>query len=168
MKRPLKQSAVLACALLAVFGSARGEDQVHTEVKDLRASVDHLRAEVALLRHALARLELERHRDRIQQMKEQLEAVRVQQVRLMELDRARQQDLRDLEELLKQGGVPAAERSDVEFTRVELAVAREREIVEQSNAVRFRESELVRRLETEEQAAKRLEEAWRLTGEKIQ
>ena len=168
MKRPLRQSAVLACALVAALGSARGQDKVHTEIKDLRASVDHLRGEVALLRHALARLELERHRDRIQQMKEQLETVRAEQVRLLEFDRARQQDLRDLEDLLMQGGVSTVERSDVESTRAELAVTRQREIVEQSDAVRLRESELLRRLETEEQAAKLLEEAWRLTGGKTQ
>jgi hypothetical protein len=168
MKRPLKQSAVLACAFVVALGSARGQDKISPDVKNLHATVDHLRGEVALLRHALARLELEWYRGRIQQLKEQIETLRAEQVRLKELDRARQQDLRELEELLARTGVPAEERLDVESTRAELAVMREREIVEQSDAVRLRESELLRRLETEERAAKRLEEAWRLTGEKTQ
>ena len=168
MNRPLKQSAVLACALVLALGSANGQDKVLPDIKDLRATVDHLRAEVALLRNALARLEFERRRDRIQQMKEQLATVRAEQARLTEFDRVRQQDLREIEELLTRDGVPAGERLDLESTRAELAVTREREIVEQSEAVRRRESELLRRLETEEQAAKGLEEAWRLTGEKTQ
>jgi hypothetical protein len=165
MKRPFKQSAVLACALLIAVGSARGQDRTH---EDLRAAVDHLRAEVALLRNAVARLELERNRDRVQQLNEQLETVRAEQVRLIEFDRARQQDLGEIEELLMRDGVSAEERLDVESTRVELAVTREREIKEQTEAVRLRESELLRRLETEEQAAKRLQEAWRRPGGKTQ
>jgi hypothetical protein len=166
VKRPLKHSATFACALVLAAGCAQadGKDDIAT----LRAAVENLRAEVAQLSKALTRLELERHRESIRQIKAEIETMRAEHARLAELDRARQQDLRDLEELMTRADASAGERLDVEAARNELAVTRGREIAEQSDAVRIRESELVRRLETEEQTAKRLEEAWKLTKGKVQ
>jgi hypothetical protein len=140
-------------------GSAGSQD----DVAALRATVENLRLEVELLRKALLRIELERRRETIQQIKAQLETLRTEHARLMELDRVRQQDLRDIEELLTRGELRPAERIDIDSARSVFAITQEREIVEQSAAVRVREGELLRRLETEEQYAKRLEEAWKLT-----
>jgi len=167
MKRQLPQSLLLASALMFDSSSLRAQERGPIDLKDelvsLRATVENMRAEVEVLRRALLRLELDRRRESVQQIKAQLEALRADHARLAELDRARQQDLRDIEELLSRGEVDPAQRIDIESARDEYAVTQGREIAEQSAAVRVRENELVRRLETEEQLAKRLEEAWKLS-----
>jgi hypothetical protein len=173
VKRQLLQKCtVLACALAIAFSNARAQSKPQSDAKDeaasLRATVESLRAEVALLRKSVMRLQLDLHRENIQKLKAQIDTARAEQSRLAELDRARQQDLRDIEALLTQGETAADERLDMESARAELAVVREREIAEQSDAVRLRESELLRRLETEEQAAKRIDEAWKLTKGKTE
>jgi hypothetical protein len=167
MKRRTKLSAVLACVL--VFGSinARAQDSNRVDIRDevaaLRATVESLRAEVTVLRMAMARLELDQRRKNIRQIEVELEAVRAENARLAEFDRARQQDLQDVEGLLTRGDVAPEERLNVESTRADLAIHREREITGQREAVRLRESELLRRLEAEEQVRKSLEEALKVT-----
>ena len=173
MKRLLIQFLLLACALVFVFENAHGQDKsgqgdVRNAVESLRATVESLRAEVTLLRATLAQLELERHRDNIRRIKAEIDMAQAEHAQLTELDRARQQDLSEVEELLTRGDVPAEQRLDAESARSELAVRKGREIAQQSEAVRIRQSELLRRLETEEHAANRLTEAWKLTGERRQ
>jgi hypothetical protein len=170
MKRVLILSALLTFALMLVFDNAKGQDgseaDVRSTVAALRANVENLRAEVALLREGFARVEIERRRDNIRRIKAEIESVRADHAQLNDLDRARQQDLRDMEELLTRDGVSAEQRLDAEAARSELAVTHGREIAQQSEAVRIRENELLRRLETEEQAANRLEEALKNSGGK--
>jgi hypothetical protein len=169
MKHPSRHLGLLAFALL-IISAAPGQEKTQSdlkgEVETLRATIAQLQTEVAQLRQGLAKLELERRRDVIRQMKSELDTLRAEHARLAELDRARQQDLRDIEEVLSRPDIAAGERMEMEASRSELAVARSREIDHQAEAARVRESELVRRLETEEQLAKRLEEAWKLSGGK--
>ena len=129
MKRLLNTAAVLACALTLVLGSAQAQDNIQAEVSNaiaaLRATVENLRAEVVLLRTDLLKLELARHHDNMRQIKTEIEKVRAEHAQLTELDRARQQDLRDMEDLLARGEISVAERTDMELTRSELAVRSE-------------------------------------------
>jgi chromosome segregation ATPase len=157
---------VLACSL--ANGEEPGGSGLKSEIAALHTAVEQLRAEVNLLRTNLIRLQLERHRENVRRLQSELEALRPEFIRLDELDRARQQDLRDIEALLASGNLASAERSEIEMARGDLAVARGGEIDRQSEAARARESELVRRLETEQQLLNRLAEADRLSGGKTQ
>jgi hypothetical protein len=71
-----------------------------------------------------------------------------------------------LEELLARGDLGTGEHVALEPTRGELAVARAREIEEQSEVARARERELLHRLEAEEQTIRRLKEASKLSEER--
>jgi hypothetical protein len=170
MKRRLRKSAQLLCALALPVGVAWSQENTSakaaSEVAALRALVEQLRAEVSSLRKDVLRLQLERHRDQIRQIQAELETIRSEQAQLAEQERVRTQDLRDLEELLARGDFGAGEQVTLEPARGELAVARAREIEEQSEVVRVRERELRHRLETEEQAVRRLIEAWKISEEK--
>jgi hypothetical protein len=157
---------VLACAL--ANGEETGGGGLKGDLAALRAAVEQLRAEVNLLRTNLIRLQLERHRDNVRRIQSELESLRPEFARLEELDRTRQQDLRDIEVLLAGGNLAPGERAEIEMARGDLAVARGGEIDRQSEAARARESELVRRLETERQLLDRLAEAERLSGGKTQ
>jgi hypothetical protein len=172
VKRLLNTAAVLACAFTLVLGSAQAQDNIQAEVSNaiaaLRATVENLRAEVVLLRTDLLKLELARHHDNIRQIKTEIDKVRAENAQLTEFDRGGQQDLRDMEDLLARGEISVAERTDMELTRGELAVGQSREITQQSEAARIRENDLIRRLATEEQAAKRLSEVRKATREKLQ
>jgi hypothetical protein len=168
MKRPLQPLVPGVCFLVLACGVAAGQEaapgDAKRELAALRATVEQLRAEVALLRRQVVQLELDRRRDAIRQIKAELETLRAERARLEDVDQARRQDLRDIEDLLVRGDLTDDDRSGMEAARAELAVEREREIDQQSEAVRGRESELLRRLETEEASTKRLEEAWKLSG----
>jgi hypothetical protein len=149
--------AVLACALAG--GQPAGQGGPKDELAALRAAVDQLRAEIALLQERTNWLELERRREVVRQIRAELDAIRAEQARLAELDEARRQDLHDIEALLAAGDVAPGERSGLEISRAELAAVRWPEIDQQSGAARLRESELLRRLETEERLLNSLEEA---------
>jgi hypothetical protein len=165
MHWPLQRSVVLALILSGtparVLGQSGNPPDMSTAFRQLLATVQDLRNEVAELRRTVARLEFARHRDNMQQLRSELSGIQAEHARLAELDRSRQQDLRDMEELLERSDSP--NRLELETTRSELAVRREREIAEQTDAARVREADLVRRLRTEEQIAKRLEETWKFT-----
>lgn len=172
MKWLLQHTVAGVCAMVLACGVSEGQnnttDNLTREVVELSATVRQLRTEVALLRRYVERFELERRRDTIRQIKIELGTLRSEQARLTEFDQTRRQDLRDIEELLVGGDLTADARPEVEGARAELAITRQREIDQQSEAVRVRESELLRRLEAEEHLAKRLEEAWRLSERKTQ
>ena len=172
MKRLLQHAVPGVCALALACGVSDGQNHTsedpRREVAELSATVQQLRTEVALLRRYVERFELERRRDTIRQIKIEIETLRSEQARLTEFDQTRRQDLRDIEELLISGDLTADARPELEGTRAELAITRQRELDQQSEAVRVRESELLRRLEAEKHLAKRLEEAWRLSERKTQ
>jgi len=170
MKRSLQHFVYVTFALFIAYGIALGQDKTQSgakgDIAELRATIEDLRAEVGVLRKAVARLELERHRNMIRQTKAELDKLRAEQARLAELDRSRKQDLHDVEELLTRGDVAPEQRTEIEGVRAELAVAQGREIDQQAEAARAREGELLHRLQTEEQFIKRLEEAWKSIGGK--
>jgi hypothetical protein len=170
MKRLLRHSAQLVYALALASGVASGQEKISNEVTSevaaLRAIVEQLRVEVNTLRKDVLRLTIDRHRDLVRQIKAELDTVRAEQAQLAEHDRARKQDLRDVEELLARKDLGADEQVTMEAARGELAVARVREIEEQSEVARVRERELLHRLETEEQVIRRLGEAWKVSEEK--
>jgi hypothetical protein len=158
--------------LMIAFAAANGADAENerggdkSDISVLRATVEQLRNEVATLRGYVMKLELERRRDTIRQTKAELEKLRQEHLDIAELNETRQQDLRDIEQHLTREDLQPPERLELEATRAELAVARGRDLDQQSEAARSRESELLRRLESENFLAKRLEEAIRATGGK--
>jgi hypothetical protein len=158
---------LFTAALVAASGKAEQERGVDkSEITALRATVEQLRNEVAVLRRQVMQLDLERRRDKIQQTKTELARVRQEHAEVAELDQGRQQDLRDIEEHLNRADLQPPERLALEATRAELAVAWGRDLDQQRETARSREKELQRRLESEESSAKRLEEAIRGTGGK--
>jgi len=156
------------CALLIASQISFGQDNRPSEIKSelavAQAAIETLRGEVAQLRKDIANLQLEQHRDTLRRTKAELESVRAERAQLTELDRAREQDLRDLDELLGNHDAAAAERSEVEVSRSELLGARATEIQRLSDVVKSREDELLVRQRTEEQFIQRLEEALKVTG----
>jgi hypothetical protein len=169
MQWPLQTFAVLA--LVSTFASRNGSAQTSAPpdpppgLRQLVAALEDLRNEVGELRRTVARLEFDRHQENIVTLRNELSANRAEQARLAELDRARQQDVRDIEGLLAQSDAP--NRLDLESTRSDLSVRHEREIAQQTEAARVRENEVLSRLHAEEQLAKRLNEAWKFTKGEI-
>jgi hypothetical protein len=164
MQWPLRTFTVLVMLIPASgdgFAQTNATPDSYAAFRQLLTVVESLRNEVAELRRTVARLEFDRYQENIGKLRNELSGVRLEQARLAELDRSRQQDVRDIEELLAQSEAP--NRLDLESTRTDLTVRRGREIAEQTDAARVRESELLSRLHTEEQLAKRLNEAWKFT-----
>jgi DNA repair exonuclease SbcCD ATPase subunit len=156
------------CTLLIASQTSFGQDNRPTEIKSelaaAQAAIETLRAEVSQLRKEVAHLQLEQHRDSLRRTKAELESVRAERNQLEELERAREQDLRELDGLLEGRDVAAAERSEVEVSRSELLGARATEIQRLSEVAKGREDELLRRQKTEEQFIQRLEETLKVTG----
>lgn len=116
------------------------------------------------MRKEVAHLQLEQHRDILRRTKAELESVQAERAQLTELERAREQDLRELDGLLGNHDAAAAERSEVEISRSELLGTRATEIQRLSDVARSRQDELLLRQKTEEQFIQRLEEALKVTG----
>jgi chromosome segregation ATPase len=156
------------CALLIASQISFGQDnrppEIRSELAAAQAAIETLRAEVSQLRKEVAHLQLQQHRDSLRRTKAELESVRAERDQLTELDRAREQDLRDLDELLGNHDAAAVERSEVEVSRSELLGARATEIQRLSEVAKSREDELLRRQKTEEQFIQRLEETLKVTG----
>lgn len=146
------------------FGQGNHPPDIRSELAEAQAAIETLRAEVSQLRKEVAHLQLEQHRDTLRRTKAELESVRAERNQLEELERAREQDLREIDGLLEGRDVAAAERSEVEVSRSELLGARATEIQRLSDVAKSREDELLRRQKTEEQFIQRLEEALKVTG----
>jgi hypothetical protein len=163
MKWSSRCCAVFATAMVSLLIEAKGEEIVQADMKRevtaLRLTVESLRSEVATLREALVRIELRAHQDTIRRLKAEIAGLHAENARLTEMDRARRQDLRDVEDLLTRSELHGDARRDAEAIRSELELERGREIAEQLEAVRNGEKERLRHLETEEYECKRLEEA---------
>ena len=150
------------------LGQDQRQTQIQSELAKAQAAIEGLRTEIAQLRQDVMRLELERHREILRQTKAELESVHAERAQLAELEKAREQDLRDLEALQVDRDVTVAERSEVEISRVEITVARAKEIDRLSEQARGREDGLLLRQRTQEQFIQRLEEALKETGGKTQ
>jgi hypothetical protein len=150
----------------AAYAQERSDEK--SEISILRAAIGQLRSEVAVLHSRITRLELEKRQDSIRQTKTEIEKLRVEHAQLAEMDAARQQDLREIEQQLAREDLQPSERLELEAARTDLAVARGRDLTHQSEAVLARESELLRRLDTEELIAKQLERTLKSQGGKTQ
>lgn len=162
----------LVCAMAFPAEICLGQDQrqtqIQSELKAAQAAIEGLRTEIAQLRQDVMRLELERHREILRQTKAELESVHAERAQLAELEKAREQDLRELEALQVDRDVTVAERSEVEISRAEISFARAKEIDRLSEQARGREDGLLLRQRTQEQFIQRLEEALKVTGGKSQ
>src|SRR5262245_26847006 len=160
------------CAMVFQAQICQGQDQrqtqMQTELVKAQAAIEGLRTEIAQLRQDVMRLELERHREILRQTKAELESVHAERAQLAELEKAREQDLRELEALQVDRDVTVAERSEVEISRAEISFARAKEIDRLSEQARGREDGLLLRQRTQEQFIQRLEEALKVTGGKSQ
>jgi hypothetical protein len=165
MQRPLRIWTTFALVLTAGADAGLADCEAARDgaagFRQFAATLEDLRKEVAQLRRTVARLEFDRRRDSIRTLGNELAAIRTEHARLAELERAREQDVRDIEDLLAQSAAP--NQLDLESTRSELAVRRAREIAEATDAARVREAELLGRLHTEEQLVQHLNEAWKFT-----
>ena len=163
MTRLAHTTCVLLSAgvLTAISGSPPGGEnsaKPNSEVAHLRAEVQLLSDEVRTLRSLAFTILADRHREAIRQIQAEMSTLASQRTRLAEVDRARQQDLEELDDLLRSRD--PAQRLELESARADLAGSRVREIREQSEAIGARETELSRRLETEQQALRRVQSAW--------
>jgi hypothetical protein len=171
MQRPLQTMLIFALAITAAAGDDlpqhSGSSGPAQQLRQMAAAIDELRNEVASLRRIVAELELDRHRENLRKLGAELATVRAEQATLADLERARRQDLDDLEKLLTGTELDAGQRLELETIRGEMTVQRGREMADSVDAARIRESELMRRFATEEQTVRRLDKAWKLSkGEK--
>lgn len=155
----------VAVAAAPLFLGAALQQGRTDELLQLRDSVQSLANQVLTLNVEVTRLKLDIHRATASALSDDLDQLRVDELRLIEADQARQHDLHDIEQMLVAPDVTDAQRVDVEATRAELGVARAREIDQQLDALRTRRAGLQQRLKTEQDQITRLtNELRRLSG----
>ncbi len=137
------------------------------QLKEMSEALTVLRKEIATLRKTVARLEIDLRRENARRLQAEITAIQTEQFRLAELDRARLQDLDDLDKLLGDNTAESSQRADLEAVRGELAAVKERELVDLKEAARERQSDVSRRLQREEHLIERLEQASKQSEESI-
>jgi hypothetical protein len=168
MRRLVYLARLAALVILLTFSGAAQDKRPaadESELKVLRTEIELLRTEVATLRSQMIRLELEHRRDSVRKTHIELQAVRSELGQLAERDRLREQDVRDLDSLLTHNDTDRGRQLDVQEARQHLAVHRARKLDMETEAARVRESELLRRLQQEEQAVERLNQALKVPQE---